>query len=278
MLPIQTIEKNKDWFEYIPNKEKPSESTFRCRLCYKYYDKFRLAKNYKNALAFEQGILKKSKEENRELIKKHSTIPGHKAIIDKLIALKKDFQNIQIDQQKQNNNYLEVTMRMFRTVFIEVKRNIPFDAHNALVDLQILNGLDMGFHHFSRKSATTMTEVISNLMHETLMKHLVSKNSPVSIILDGSTDLSRTHSMIVYFLAVEDHTPVMYFYKLVECSLDQSAEGFFKALKDAFSKEKVQFDRLHIRWSSSYVGKKWFNLQNSFNGESTSLFCSLHGP
>lgn len=80
-------------------------------------------------------------------------------------------------------------MRMFRTVFIEIKKNILFEDHSALFDLQMLNGIDMGFHHFSRKSATTMTEVMSNLMHETLMKHLVAKKSPVSIILDGSSDL-----------------------------------------------------------------------------------------
>lgn len=85
----------------------------------------------------------------------------------------------------------------------------------------------MGFHHFSRKSATTMVEVMSNLMHENLLKHLISKNSPVTIILDGATDQTKTHKMIVYFLAVEDYTPVMYFYKLIECSLDQSANGFF---------------------------------------------------
>lgn len=246
MLPIQTIERNKIWFEYILNKEKPRESHFRCRLCFKYYDKFRLAKNYKNALAFEKGALKTTKEENREIIQKHANIPGHKAIIDKLITLKKetlptDFQNIQSQEEKNNNNFLEITMRMFRTVFFEVKKNIPFEAHNALIDLQKFNGIDMGYHHYSRKSATSMIEVMSNLMHENLMTHLVSINSPVSIILDGSTDLSRTHNMLVYFLAVEDYAPVMYFYKLIECSLDQSADGLFTALENAFSKEKVDF-------------------------------------
>lgn len=57
----------------------------------------------------------------------------------------------------------------------------------------------------------------------------------------GSSDLQRTHNMIVYFLAVEDHVPIMYFYKLIECSLDQSADGLFKALKNAFVEEEVDF-------------------------------------
>lgn len=82
-----------------------------------------------------------------------------------------------------------------------------------------------------------MTEVMSNLMHETLLKSLLSNNSPVTIILDGGTDDSRRHSVIVYFLAIEDYTPIMYFFKLVECSIDQSANGMFEALKTSFSQQ-----------------------------------------
>lgn len=124
MLPIQTIQNNKVWFEYIQNKEKPNESRFRCRLCYKYYDKFNLAKNHKNALAFENGVLKKTKEENREIIKKHAKLPGHKAIIDKLVALKNDalvndFQNIQEQEQEKptlfRSNHAHVSNSFYRS-------------------------------------------------------------------------------------------------------------------------------------------------------------------
>lgn len=69
------------------------------------------------------------------------------------------------------------------------------------------------YHHFSRKSST-MSDVMSNLMHETLLKSLLSNNSPDS----------RRHSLVVYFLAIEDYTPTLYFYELIECSIDQSIE------------------------------------------------------
>jgi hypothetical protein len=112
----------------------------------------------------EEGVLKK-KEKNREMIQKHAKIASHKAVIDKLIMRKKaklpkDFERIQAIEAEKQDHVLEVTMRMFRTVFVELKKNIPFEAHSALVQLQTLNGINMGFHYFSRKSS----------MHNTLLK------------------------------------------------------------------------------------------------------------
>lgn len=65
--------------------------------------------------------------------------------------------------------------------------------------MQSMNGLDMGYHHSERTSATRMVELISRVMHETMIDKLLSKNSPISIILDGSSDSSGRHYMIVYF-------------------------------------------------------------------------------
>lgn len=76
ILPIGTIQKSKNWFEYLYNEEDPGSSHYRCRLCYKYYDKFLLPANSKNALAYEKGTLKSSKETNREAIKNHPNIAG----------------------------------------------------------------------------------------------------------------------------------------------------------------------------------------------------------
>lgn len=62
----------------------------------------------------------------------------------------------------------------------------------------MINSINLGFHHFSRKSAVAITEVMSNLMHETLLNSLISNKSPVTMILYGSTDASsKIHSMIV---------------------------------------------------------------------------------
>lgn len=127
---------------------------------------------------------------------------------------------------------------MFRTVYIEVKRNIPFSTHPDIVLLQEMNGISMGCHHYDRKSATLMMELMSSTMHETFIKHLVSKNLPLSIILDGSTDSSENHFLIVYFQAMEENVPIVYFYKLIEISVDETAAGYFKSLADSFIEEE----------------------------------------
>ena len=75
-------------------------------------------------------------------------------------------------------------------------------------------------------------------MHETLLNSLISNNSPVTIILDEAIDTSLRHNILVYFLTIEDFTPMLYYYKLIESYTNQSASGLFDALKTFFSNEK----------------------------------------
>lgn len=84
LIPYQAVEDNKVWFEYLFNPNEPSMSRYRCRLCFKFYDKFNLEKRYKNALAMKEGILKQDKSDNKEIISKHSKIPGHQMILERL--------------------------------------------------------------------------------------------------------------------------------------------------------------------------------------------------
>lgn len=62
------------WFEYVFDRENPIESKFRCRLCHKYYDKFKLALNYRNALV--DGVIG-TRQRNLELLKKHAQNAGN---------------------------------------------------------------------------------------------------------------------------------------------------------------------------------------------------------
>ena len=41
-MPETTIIRNAKWFEYVFNEENPGQSTFRCRLCYRNYDAFKI--------------------------------------------------------------------------------------------------------------------------------------------------------------------------------------------------------------------------------------------
>lgn len=133
-------------------------------------------------------------------------------------VIQKEFQEIQIQEEEKNAGIMKVTAKMFRAVYIEIKTNIPFNSHSAITQLLEANGVFMGYHHYERRSAVRMMESMSALMHKNIMSYVVSKNYPVSIILDGSTDSSEKHYLIVYFQTIEENIPIVYFYKLIPTS------------------------------------------------------------
>jgi len=99
----------------------------------------------------------------------------------------------------------------------------------------------MGYNHFDRKSASRMATFISDEMHKTLIQHIVAKHSPVSIILDTSTDVGQNHYLIVYFQALENGFPVVYFYKLIKLDADETSAALFGKLIETWNNEQHAF-------------------------------------
>lgn len=155
--------------------------------------------------------------------------------------LRTDFEEIQAVEDGKNKGFLKVTAAMFRTVYVEIKKNIPFDSHESIVHLQKLNGVDLGVHHFEKCGAISITESISSYMHKQLMNHIISTNSPLSIIIDGSTDSQENKFLIIYFQILEKNIPIVCFYGLVETSTDLSANGFYETITNRFKSEEKDF-------------------------------------
>lgn len=83
--------------------------------------------------------------------------------------LGQEFRKINEELEGEDNKALVVTSRMIRTVYIEVKTNIPYSSHRNMVVMQDSNGVNMGFHHYDKTAATKMAASISNYMHEILI-------------------------------------------------------------------------------------------------------------
>lgn len=83
-IPIDVVEENKVWFEYLFNSTSPKDSTYRCRICYKYYDEFNLQQRYKTTFADEKGSLRTRKYDNKNAIAEHAKHVSHITIIQKL--------------------------------------------------------------------------------------------------------------------------------------------------------------------------------------------------
>lgn len=246
LLPKKTIEDNRVWFEYLPNTENPTQSKYQCRLCHKYYDLLGLDSRYRPALA--DPTLKNSYEFNRQKIAEHAKLNQHQLVISKLQEKAKEsipeqFKKIQKEKELEERGQNAVTIRMIRSVYTETMINLPFISHPAIVQLQEANGVFLGYHHYDRTSAVRMVNVISTEMHDSLIKQLTDKQSPVSLIVDSSTDNSQNHYLIAYFQALESNIPVIYFYKLILLQADETASGLLQALVNAWESETHGFSR-----------------------------------
>lgn len=158
-----------------------------------------------------------------------------------MYRLRTDFEEIQQREDTANEGALKVTAAMFRTVFVETKKNIPFDSHSSLVSLQKINGVEMGYHHYENNGATSIVESMSRYIHKQLITHMLSKNSPFSIIIDGSTDSQETKYLIVYFQILENNIPIVVFYGLIEATSDCTAKGLYTSISETFNSEQNDF-------------------------------------
>ena len=94
---------------------------------------------------------------------------------------------------------------MLRTVFAEVKMNIPFKLHPMVVQLMKLNSAEMGSHHRHNNEPNRMLQSIRKHMHMLLLTHLSAEESgPLSFILDTSTDLRGNHYLITDIRVLEE--------------------------------------------------------------------------
>ena len=85
----------------------------------------------------------------------------------------------------------EVTMTIFRTVYYLAKENRPFTAHAVLVELQKLNGIDMGRTLHSRYTANEVVNRIAFKMRKSIVEDLVRSETKLAVLVDESTILSK---------------------------------------------------------------------------------------
>ena len=121
-MPETTIIRNAKWFEYVFNEDNPGQSTFRCRLCYRNYDAFKITKKYRPILADEKPVIveiddKKTRYlQNR--INAHALQWSHNEVIKKLCEknglLPELLQEAQLhesaNEKTENDNFINESM------------------------------------------------------------------------------------------------------------------------------------------------------------------------
>ena len=147
---------------------------------------------------------------------------------------------------KLNEDNFESTKRVFRTSYHIAKSNRPYKDQEKLVELQKLNGLDMGQSLYSKNSCQKINQSISDQMRSKLCKKLISINSLISIIIDESTTMSTKTTLMIYFKAEfqKDLDPAFFFMGLIELC-DKSAESIVNDLLNYV--QKHGFDDKYLK-------------------------------
>ena len=68
---------------------------------------------------------------------------------------------------------------MLRSVYVLAKHDFSLRSHTTLVELQKLNGINLGNRHNSAKGAGSMVHFISEMIHEETLTTLTKEKNPV---------------------------------------------------------------------------------------------------
>jgi hypothetical protein len=125
---------------------------------------------------------------------------------------------------KQHSDLFPTTNRVFRTVYKQVKLNRPFLDFETEIDLQTLNGIEMGRILHSNVSCGNIAVHIGNQMRKLVCIAVVKAKSKFSILIDESTTVSKLSTLIVYIRTQFDETgPLTLFLDLIQLECTQAA-------------------------------------------------------
>ena len=177
----------------------------------------------------------KKKQQNslRKKILLHKESAGHQTAV-KIVteAEKEKLENVVLKSLTREKT---VTAKIFRTAYKVAKGNQSFNNFEMEIDLQEMNGIDMGRILHSTNACINIVNHISTEMRQKLVKEVVNSKSKMSLMIDESTTLSGKSTLIVYLRSCTEGTemkePVNLFLDLVELQ-SVTANGIFTALLD----------------------------------------------
>ena len=132
----------------------------------------------------------------RKKINEHKKSKAHAEAVKILqIRGEENFVTNIVDQQQ--HAWL-ASSNIFRTAYYLAKQNRPFTDHSSLVDLQRLNGVNVGRVLHSRTTCVDIIDHISDKMRKELTNSVVDSGVPFAVLIDESTTISNKTCLVVY--------------------------------------------------------------------------------
>jgi len=142
------------------------------------------------------AIKAETKRKLKEKIYRHNKSEAHNHALSVIEQKQKEtLKTVVVDSQSRQ---FSETIRIFRTAYCVAKQNLAFTVHDDLVELQQLNGLDMGYIHRSDHSCAKIIGHIAEQMKMNLTNKIVDSENKISFMLDEATLYGA--SAVVFYL------------------------------------------------------------------------------
>ena len=155
----------------------------------------------------------------RKKIKEHNDSISHKMAVDMSHNQYTAADNpLKCKFDEGHSHLSETTSSCFLTAYIAAKNARPFVDFEADIELQQLNGCNMGRILHSDVTCANVTSHISVEIKRKLAKQCIESDSKFSVLLDESTSLSKKSCLIIYIRSLLPgyESPVTFFLDLVE--------------------------------------------------------------
>lgn len=184
----------------------------------------------------------------RKKIFDHKDSAAHKAALKILEESQKEtLENICL---KTISKEKEVTARILRTAYKVAKENQSFNNFESEIDVQELNGLNMGRILHSKNACVNIINHISAEMKKHILQQIITGDDKFAIIIDESTTLSKKSTLILYIRVclrkINMESPVNLCLDLVELESVTSL-GIFDAVIQCLEGHKLDDNVLKNR-------------------------------
>ncbi|XP_025190416.1 E3 SUMO-protein ligase KIAA1586-like [Melanaphis sacchari] len=136
--------------------------------------------------------------------------------------------------------------KIFRTAYFIAKNQRPFLDMPKLIDLQALNGVNMGRVLQTNKSCANIVDHISNEMRLKICNDIIENNRKLCIVVDESTTLSKKTMLVICLRCANGDSQeinIFFFFDIIELNCT-SAESIKTAIINNMLKHGIKLDFL----------------------------------
>ncbi|XP_029444218.1 E3 SUMO-protein ligase KIAA1586 homolog [Rhinatrema bivittatum] len=175
----------------------------------------RLAREWTEILISSSAEKKKAQQVAfRKKIWEHRESQAHQDAESVLMQTRRS--HLEADGQLDQAEEDETVCRIFRTAYMIGRTDCAFARMPALIDLQRVNGINMGRVLQSEQSCADICDFIGAEMKKRVVKHIMERDIQFGVVVDESANISHQMVLLVCLRAAFFETPTTIFFDLIE--------------------------------------------------------------